>query len=239
MKTVQVYNTIKDFILTYQILPGERIYIESLSKSLKISPTPLREALNRLVQEGYVTHVSNRGYTLSAITIDEVEKLYEFCEALETFTIERALGNLTESTLAELRDNLSKYRQLVEGNFAQERWLLNNQFHIKIAELSGNTFIVTNLTQAFEKLLLKRKIENLTQGERGPQAYKEHEAIYNSIEKRDAAGAVEKMRIHIIHAKQFVLRYLKEKENLFKNDSGLEGKRIMRTTDSGFAQSSR
>ncbi len=239
MKTVQVYNTLKDFILTYQILPGERIYLESLSKSLKISPTPLREALNRLVQEDYVTHVSNRGYTLRVITSDEVEKLYEFCEALETFSIERALSNFSESTLAELRENLSKYRRLVEGNFAQERWLVNNQFHIKIAELSENGIIVANLTQAFEKLLLKRKIENLTQGERGPEAYKEHERIYNSIEKRDAAGAVENMRIHIIHAKQYVLHYLKEKENLFRSDSGLEVERKMTATDSGFAQPSR
>jgi DNA-binding GntR family transcriptional regulator len=239
MKTVQVYNKIKDFIFTHQIIPGERIYLEILSKNLKISPTPLREALNRLVQEGYVTHVSNRGYTLSVITSDEVGKLYEFCEALETYTIVQALGNFTESALAELRENLAQYKRLVEGNFSIERWLVNNNFHIKIAELSGNGIIVANLTQAFEKLLLKRKIENLTQGERGPEAYKEHEAIYNSIEKRDAAGAVANMRIHIIHAKQFVLRNLKEKENLFRSDSSLEIEREMGAIDSSFAQAGR
>jgi len=73
-KTVQVYNILKEFIFKNQILPGERIYLENLSAKLNSSPTPLREALNRLVQEGYFSHSSNRGYTLRVIANSDVEK---------------------------------------------------------------------------------------------------------------------------------------------------------------------
>lgn len=213
-KTVQVYNILKDFIFTNQILPGERIYLENLSARLNMSLTPLREALNRLVQEGYFSHNSNRGYILKVIQNDEVDKLYEFCEAIETYAIERAISNVTPSDLPELKENLLRYKKSMEENYSRERFLINNEFHLKIATLSNNKIIVENLRQILEKLVWKWKLENIVHG-RGPQAYDEHMAIYTSLEMQDVQGAVNNLRMHIINTKKSVMKMLKMRENLF------------------------
>jgi len=213
-KTIQVYNILREFIFQNQILPGERIYLESLSKSLNISPTPLREALNRLVQEGFVAHNSNRGYTLRVMTTTEVEKLYDFCEALETYAVERAVSNMTQSDLTDLQENLTRYKKSIEENYSRERFLINNQFHLKLARLSRNEIIVENLGRVFEKLIWKWKLENIMQG-RGPEAYHEHMAIYTALEMRDVPGAITNLRTHIINTKNSVLRMLNMKEDLF------------------------
>lgn len=214
-KTVQVYNTIKEFIFQNQILPGERIYIENLSESLKISTTPLREALNCLVQEGYVSHNSNRGYTLKVITNSEVEKFYEFCEAIEVYAIERAVENITPADLADLEKNLLCYRKSIEENYSRERFLINNEFHLKIAKLSGNEIIVENLKGILEKIVWKWKLDNIAHG-RGPQAYDEHMAIYKSLENRDKQEAIIALRTHITNTKNSVKRLLNMRETLFK-----------------------
>jgi DNA-binding GntR family transcriptional regulator len=214
-KTIRTYNMIKEFILENKIRPGERIYIEYLSKRLNISTTPLREALNRLVQEGFVTHNSHRGYVLLVITTAQVEELYGFCEALETYAIEQAVSNVTPADLADLQENLLRYKKIIEESYSRERFLINNEFHLKIAKLSGNELIVDNLARTFEKLVWKWKLENIVHG-RGPAAYDEHMAIYSSLETRDAQSAVTSIRNHIINTKTNVLKMLKMREELFE-----------------------
>jgi DNA-binding GntR family transcriptional regulator len=216
-KVLQAYNIIKEFIFENKIHPSERLYLESLSKRLKISLTPLREALNRLVQEGYVAHNSHRGYILKVITTDEVEKLYEFCEALQTYAVERAVYNVAPSDLADLKENLLRYKKIIEESYSRERFLINNEFHLKITRLGGNEFIVESLERILEKLVLKWKLENIAHG-RGPAAYDEHMAIYTSLERRDAGSAITNMRNHIINTKTDVLKILKMREGLFVKD---------------------
>jgi DNA-binding GntR family transcriptional regulator len=69
------YQKIKQAILKHEIVPGQRLSHEELVLRLKISQTPIREALSRLAQEGYVTRLTNRGYRVSEMTAEEVEEL--------------------------------------------------------------------------------------------------------------------------------------------------------------------
>lgn len=217
-KSATVYTVIKDFIFRNQILPGQRIDIEDLSKKLGISSTPLREALNRLSYEGYISHDPRRGYSVQLITTDEIEKLYGVCEALETYAIEQAVSKVTSSDLADLKNNLMRYKDVIGEAYTRERFLINNQFHLKVAALSGNEAIVKILSQTYEKFVWKWKVENINHG-RGPEAYHEHSAIYTSLESRDLTGAVNNMRNHIIKSKTSVVTYLKWREDLFKESN--------------------
>ena len=61
--TAEAYQRIKGFILRSEIYPRQKIIIEDLSKQMGISRTPIREAMSRLVKEGYVNHVWNRGFS--------------------------------------------------------------------------------------------------------------------------------------------------------------------------------
>src|SRR6266498_1888477 len=105
----QVYNQIKTLILCNEILPGQKLHHQELSERLGVSRTPVREALTRLVQEGYVSLLPNRGFTCKEIRMQEAEELYELREALEAFSVEKAIANLTDSALDRLRDRMNCY----------------------------------------------------------------------------------------------------------------------------------
>ena len=94
--SARVYSQIKNLILCNEIMPGQKLHHQQLSERLGVSRTPVREALTRLVQEGYVSFLPNRGFTCKEIRMQEAEELYELREALEAFAVEKAIANLTD-----------------------------------------------------------------------------------------------------------------------------------------------
>src|ERR1700752_4241327 len=98
--SARVYAQIKTLILCNEILPGQKLHHQELSERLGVSRTPVREALTRLAQEGYVSLLPNRGFTCKEIRWQEAEELYHLREALEAFAVEKAIENLTEASFA-------------------------------------------------------------------------------------------------------------------------------------------
>src|SRR5881275_3483532 len=107
--SARVYNQIKNLILCNEVMPGQKLHHQELSERLGVSRTPVREALTRLVQEGYVSFLPNRGFTCKEIRLQEAEELYELREALEAFAVERAVINLTQSGMSQLRVKMDSY----------------------------------------------------------------------------------------------------------------------------------
>ena len=136
--SARVYNQIKSLILCNEILPGQKLHHQQLSERLGVSRTPVREALTRLVQEGYVSFLPNRGFTCKEIRMQEAEELYELREALEAFAVEKAIANLTDAALARLRAKINSYGHDVEKRFTRERLVYDQDVHLAIAELAGN-----------------------------------------------------------------------------------------------------
>ena len=79
--SARVYNEIKSLILCNEVLPGQKLHHQDLSERLGGSRTPLREALTRLVQEGYVSFLPNRVFTCKEIRLQEAQEPYDLREA--------------------------------------------------------------------------------------------------------------------------------------------------------------
>src|SRR3970040_656991 len=107
--SARVYNQIKRLILCNEIMPGQKLHHQELSERLGVSRTPVREALTRLVQEGYVSLLPNRGFTCKEIGMQEAEELYDLREAMEAFAVEKATARLTQAALDPLRRKLDCY----------------------------------------------------------------------------------------------------------------------------------
>src|SRR5918999_1652580 len=107
--SARVYLEIKNLILCNEVMPGQKMHHQELSDRLGVSRTPVREALTRLVQEGYVSFLPNRGFTCKEIRLQEAEELYDLREALEAFAVERAIKNLTHDVLIEFAKKMDRY----------------------------------------------------------------------------------------------------------------------------------
>ncbi|MBI4528250.1 MAG: GntR family transcriptional regulator [Deltaproteobacteria bacterium] len=207
--TDQVYFKIKDLIFTQQIVPGQKLQHEYLSEKLGVSTTPVREAINRLVQEGYVRSVARKGYYLNEITVDEADELYSFREIIEAYTVEKASSIKDEELIRDLKEITIKYHRAVQQPISMERLRADQEFHLRIAEACHNRFIKNALEKIFERLILKRSLEGFPQ--RGKKVYKEHEMILDCIMKQNVAGARKLIRQHIQEGRQNLILYLRRK----------------------------
>jgi DNA-binding GntR family transcriptional regulator len=201
------YNKIKETILKHEIVPGQRLSHEDLVLKLKISQTPIREALSRLAQEGYVTRLTNRGYRVSEMTAEEVEELFGLRGALEAYCIDEAIRRITPDGIQALEQSVKSSRKAIMANGPLvDRYILNKDFHIVVAEIAGNSAVTRVLNDTCEKLVLKRRIEGVTQG--GFAVLQHHREIFQAIKRKDAKKAQEIMRSHLQEIKNILLRQI-------------------------------
>jgi DNA-binding GntR family transcriptional regulator len=210
--SARVYNQIKSLILCNEILPGQKLHHQQLSERLGVSRTPVREALTRLVQEGYVSFLPNRGFTCKEIRMQEAEELYELREALEAFAVEKAIANLTDTALARLRAKINSYGRDVQNRFTRERLVYDQDVHLSIAELAGNQTLKNMLRHVFERIVLKRRTDGLYDPARGLTAHQEHLRLLEAMERRDPAEAVAVLRNHIQAGQKNVMADLRQRQ---------------------------
>jgi DNA-binding GntR family transcriptional regulator len=212
--SIRVYNQIKHLILCNEIMPGQKLNHQQLSERLGVSRTPVREALTRLVQEGYVSFLPNRGFTCKEIRMQEAEELYELREALEAFAVEKAVESLTDSALNQLKTRVHCYGRDVENRFTRERLVYDQDVHLAIAQMSGNETLKNMLSHVFERIVLKRRTDGIYDSARGMTAHREHLSLLAAMERRDAAEAVAIVRSHIQAGKQNVMADLKQRQEI-------------------------
>jgi DNA-binding GntR family transcriptional regulator len=210
--SARVYDEIKKLILCNEILPGQKLHHQQLSERLGVSRTPVREALTRLVQEGYVSFLPNRGFTCKEIRIQEAEELYELREALEAFSVEKAISNLTDVALRALRAKINSYGRDVQNRFTRERLMYDQDVHLAIAELAGNQTLKITLSHVFERIVLKRRTDGLYDPARGVAAHPEHLTLLDAMERRDPVDAVDILRKHIQAGKKNVMADLEQRQ---------------------------
>ena len=210
--SARVYNQIKNLILCNEIMPGQKLYHQQLSERLGVSRTPVREALTRLVQEGYVSFLPNRGFTCKEIRMQEAEELYELREALEAFAVEKAIETVTDATLRQLRDKMNAYGRDVQKRFTRERLVYDQDVHLEIAQLTGNDTLRNTLSHVFERIVLKRRTDGLYDPARGVAAHQEHLRLLDAMERRDAVEAIAVLRNHIRAGKKNVMADLEQRQ---------------------------
>lgn len=89
-RSASIAAALRGAILAGEFAPGERMYELGLSERLKVSRTPIREALKSLAGEGLLDHVPNRGYYVRAYSVDDIVQAYEIRAALEGLAARRA-----------------------------------------------------------------------------------------------------------------------------------------------------
>ncbi|MGH7873754.1 MAG: GntR family transcriptional regulator [Candidatus Binatia bacterium] len=210
--SARVYNQIKQLILCNEIMPGQKLHHQELSERLGVSRTPVREALTRLVQEGYVSFLPNRGFTCKEIRIQEAEELYDLREALEAFAVEKAIAKLTQTSLDQLRKKMNSYGRDVQKRFTRERLVYDQDVHMQIIRLAGNETLSNMLSHVFERIVLKRRTDGLYDPARGLMAHEEHMRLLGAMEQRNVNAAVAIVREHIQAGKKNVMADLEQRQ---------------------------
>jgi DNA-binding GntR family transcriptional regulator len=181
--------------ITYRFRPGERINEVDLARQLNVSRTPLREALNRLATEGFLTATPNRGFFARPLDTKVVFDLYEFRRCLEVASARLACERATDVQLDELEAFVRASRDEKEDAQAIKLLRLDEEFHERVANLTGNEEILRSLRSINARIHFIRWID--MQNGRRTHTQAEHLRIVRALKARNAEEASGLMQDHI------------------------------------------
>jgi DNA-binding GntR family transcriptional regulator len=191
----RVYDIVKSMAITYRLRPGERINEVELARELTVSRTPLREALNRLVTEGFLTTRLNKGFFARRLDANEVFHLYEFRSAVEAAVAAIACERVTEQELDELQAFVVASKDKKGDILATQLLRLDEEFHERLARATHNDEFVRAIRAINARIHFVRWID--MQSGRRRHTQNEHLQIVHALRKRDADTAARLMRHHI------------------------------------------
>lgn len=134
----QVYAILKGMIADHRFNPGTRVNVEQLAKEVGASRTPVWEAVHRLVQEGLLENIPNRGVFMCALTPGQAIELYTVRESLEALAARLAIQNIDEKTISKMKKCLEDQYEVVRKEDLVTYSRLDYDFHAMVYEASGN-----------------------------------------------------------------------------------------------------
>lgn len=216
----QAYELIKADIITCALKPGVQIAQPILVERYKIGTTPIREAMQRLSQEGFVTPIPRFGYTVTPITFADVREIYELRSILESAAARLAAQRGNQHDLDQLLEKANFSYVYGERN-SYTRFLDENaQFHRRIAEISGNQRLVDTISTVLDGLTrifylgldLKDSAEEMRDS---------HIALANALKERDADQAERLVRDEVdVSRKRVLLALTRQLHDGFSPDLG-------------------
>jgi len=208
----EAYRQIKEMIFDQKLIPGQRLVNQDLVDRLNMSRTPIINALNRLVQDGFVAFESFRGFYVKPIDLQEVWDAFGVREALEVYTIEQAIKFSADGDIQELENKLREHAEYQPHYYTRKKFLLDSEFHLQIAAMTKNNVLKWLLKRNFEHIYLRARLENYDI-QRMSAAVDEHHRLVRKLKNKDIIGSIELMRNHIQKARDLVIRSLTDEES--------------------------
>ncbi|WP_244470256.1 GntR family transcriptional regulator [Microvirga vignae] len=193
------FNEIRRRIISLQFQPGMRLNIDRLAKELGISPTPLREALNRLAALKLIRVEAYKGFSVEPL-LDPIQlsNLAAVRRLLESYALERFSGAPDPKILAALHDDVKQMEKLAKGRSFDGIVFneMDRRFHERIVAAANNEVLL----DSYKALNVHIQIARLFQQRAAKHALAanlEHRRLIDALERADTQGSLEALRIHL------------------------------------------
>jgi DNA-binding GntR family transcriptional regulator len=207
----EAYGKIKQMLLEQKFAPGQRLVNSDLVEILNMSRTPIINALNRLVQDGFIGFEGFRGFYVRPIDVQEVWDAFGVREALEVYAVEQAIKLSDTRGMLELEDKLKIHAAYKPHYYTRKKFILDSEFHLQIAVMAKNAVLKWLLKRNFEHIFLRARLDNYDP-RRMESSAQEHQDLVERMKKKDILGSVERIRSHIQKAREQVVRCLSTEE---------------------------
>lgn len=196
----RVYHTLYRQIVDHRLKPGARLKEEHLTKELGISRTPLRDAITRLVKDGYLDVEPRRGARVKKFSAKDVNEIYDIRKALESMAIRLAIGHIAPQALKQLKGQF-------RGQDVRDIQKADRELHNLIIMNSGNKRLIEMLVNLYKLICIFRR-EGYQSPLRSKNASYQHLRIIDALLMGNAALAEKEMCEHIENTKQEIIAEL-------------------------------
>ena len=174
-----VYQLVLEGIVSGTYGQGVRLRERELSEVYSVSRIPVREAIQRLEQDGFVETFPRRGAVVRQLTLTDVNELFDLRLCLETFAARAAAARVGMGVSGErLRELVDQSRAAIDAGRNDDVALLSSEFHREIARLTGNRLLIESMQPLFGRM---RWIFGLSHNRSNELQRDEHMALCNAI----------------------------------------------------------
>lgn len=203
----RLYRQLREMAADFHFKPDERINETELAARLGASRTPMREALNRLTAEGFLTFQSGRGFFCRPLTPARILELYEARVAIECEGLRLACERATDNQIFDLVGHLDtiepKYAECADTS---ELLVMDEDFHLALIGLSRNSELTTMLKNLNDRIRYIRLIDlhqmRTNVDTKQPNPTSAHRSILTALVARDTARADAAMRAHVTRRRE-------------------------------------
>ncbi|GAA1570570.1 HTH-type transcriptional repressor RspR [Leucobacter aridicollis] len=188
----ELVSILRDRILHGDLAPGQRLVERTLASELGVSRIPVRDALNILRGEGFVSALPNRGMTVTALSPQDVEELFEVRESLEVLAVRRATERATPDEIDRLEQSIAASEAAWERSDTDAVGRCNQEFHDLLWKMAHNS-LLSSLMEPLEG----RMHWLLRQNDDPRRLQAEHVAILAAIRSGDAELAARSALDHV------------------------------------------
>ena len=205
----ELSSSVRDLVLDGALPAGTRVNEVHLAERLGVSRTPLREALNLLVGEGFLNNVPRRGFFVAELSLGEVEDLYQIRALLDPEAL-----RLTGLPSAQRLQRLGKLNdEIADAADAGSTRVIarDDRWHRLLLEGCPNSL----LSELIDRQIVRtRRYEHayLREGHNVAVAVEEHRLILSALARSDLDSACEALRNNMLSAREPLLAWLRERD---------------------------
>jgi DNA-binding GntR family transcriptional regulator len=193
--------TLREQIFDGLFAPGSFLDEVALCEQLKISRTPLREALKVLTAEGLLRHEPRRGCFINEVTEQDLDDIFPVIALLEGRCAYEAARNANDADLAALTTLHERLMRHAKAGRIKDYYATNLAIHEAIITLAKNRWLAVVIGDLRKILKLARSQQLYAPG-RLAQSLAEHLAVFAALKARDSEGAEAAMRTHLLRQRE-------------------------------------
>ena len=193
----EISERILQAIWEHRLPPGTKLVEEKLSEVFGVSRTKIRLALGRLSHDSILTVEPNRGTFVASPTVEQARQVFNARRVLEPALLRDLAGHVRREQLARLRKNIALEGEARERNDRRATIRLSGQFHLLIAELGQNPYLLKCIRELCSLTCLVIALYDAPGTPACP--HHEHDAIVDALEQGDAERACMLMIEHLTH----------------------------------------
>ncbi len=194
--TQEIYETLRDMIMDFDIMPGSRLTESQLADYFGVSRTPVRAVLQRLESEGQLTVKPKQGCFVRSLDMVQISHYYDVRVALENMSIDEVLKCKNKEAIQSLADKWHPDTQLFGTQITEALKLAEENFHIELAMASRNPVLVGYLQDVNANIRAVRRL-GWPDAASVADTYEEHYLICRLMLERKSARAKDEMERHI------------------------------------------
>ena len=195
------YNDLLDRLIKREIPVGSVLQERRLAEALAISRTPVRDALNRLESEGFITRKSGGILVVKEFSTRELIETLHVRQIMESEAISLATPRIPEAELDAVEADINALLAMANPS-AEADWQVDSRLHRMFASYSGNAV----LAGMIESLRVKTYTFNLDRvPERFEIGHREHLVMIDALRRRDRDAARTAIQQHIENVKQSII----------------------------------